>query len=64
MGEAIFYYPVTCNPLIALAGTTILGGNAQANDAVITELGTTSCKIDSTAAEYKSAYKVIVIGQN
>ena len=65
MGRAVFYYPVTFNPSIALAGTTTLGaGNAPARDAVVTELGTTSCKIDSTVATYTGTYRVVVIGRN
>lgn len=66
MGGGIFYYPVTCNPFIALAGPTdiVIAGSNSAKDAIITELGTTSCAIDSTPAEYKSAYRVVVIGRN
>ena len=65
MGGAVFHYPVTFNPFIALAGATKLGvGNASANDAVVTELGTTSCAIDSTPVAYTSHYRVVVIGRN
>lgn len=66
MGGAVFHYPVTFNPFIALAGTTRLGtgGSMPANDAVITELGMTSCTIDSTLVEYTSTYRVVVIGRN
>lgn len=64
-GGAVFHYPVTFSPFIALAGATKLGvGNASANDAVVTELGTTSCTIDSTPAAYTSNYRVVVIGWN
>ena len=65
-GGAVFHYPVTFNPFIALAGTTKLGvgGSTLANDAVVTKLGTTSCTIDSTPIEYTSHYRVIVIGRN
>lgn len=65
MGGVVFHYPVTFNPFIALAGATKLGtGNASANDAVVTELGTTSCTIDSTPVAYTSHYRVVVIGRN
>ena len=65
MGGAVFYYPVTFNPSIALAGTTTLGvGNGPARDAVVTKLGTTSCTIDSTVAAYTGAYRVVVIGRS
>ena len=66
MGGAVFHYPVTFNPFIALAGTTRLGtgGSMPANDAVITELGMTSCTIDSTLVGYTSTYRVVVIGRN
>ena len=66
MGGAVFHYPVTFNPLIALAGATRLGvdGSASANDAVVTKLGTTSCTIDSTPAAYTSPYRVVVVGRN
>lgn len=64
MGGATFYYPVTCNPFIALAGTTKLGtAGMPTNDAVVTEIGTTSCTIDSTPAEYTGTYRVVVIGR-
>lgn len=64
MGGTVFHYPVTFNPFIALAGATKLGaGNASANDAVVTELGTTSCTIDSTPVAYTGAYRVVVIGR-
>ena len=64
MGGATFYYPVTCNPFIALAGTTKLGtAGMPTNDAVVTEIGTTSCTIDSTPAEYTGTYRVVVIGK-
>lgn len=61
--RAIFQYPVTCNPLIALAGTISLGPTS-ANDAVILELGMTSCEIDCTNGEYQNIYRVVVIGRN
>ena len=65
IGGAVFHYPVTFNPFIALAGTTKLGiGGMPANDAVVTGLGMTSCTIDSTHAEYTSTYRVVVIGRN
>ena len=65
IGGAVFHYPVTFSPFIALAGATKLGaGNASANDAVVTELGTTACTIDSTPAAYTSHYRVVVIGRN
>nr|DAV20281.1 MAG TPA: putative tail fiber protein [Caudoviricetes sp.] len=64
MGAAVFNYPVTFNPFIALAGATGLGVNNYANDAVVTELGTTACTIDSTPAAYASHYRVVVIGRN
>lgn len=65
MGGAVFYYPVTCNPFIALAGTTKLGtAGMPTNDAVVTELGTISCTIDSTPAEYTSTYRVAVVGRS
>ena len=66
IGGAVFHYPVTFNPFIALAGTIRLGagGSTSANDAVVTELGTTSCRIDSTPVEYTSPYRVVVIGRN
>ena len=65
MDGGVFYYPVTFNPFTALAGTTTLGtGNAPARDAVVTELGTTSCTIDSTVAAYTNNYRVVVIGLN
>lgn len=64
MGGATFSYPVTCNPFIALAGTTKLGtAGMPTNDAVVTEIGTTSCTIDSTPAEYTGTYRVVVIGK-
>ena len=64
MGGATFYYPVTCNPFIALVGTTKLGtAGMPTNDAVVTEIGTTSCTIDSTPAEYTGTYRVVVIGR-
>lgn len=64
-GGAVFHYPVTFSPFIALDGATKLGvGNASANDAVVTELGTTACTIDSTPAAYTSHYRVVVIGRN
>lgn len=64
MGAAVFNYPVTFNPFIALAGATGLGVNNYANDAVVTKLGTTSCTIDSTPSKYTSNYRVVVIGRN
>ena len=65
MGGAVFYYPVTFNPSIALAGTTTLGvGNAPARDAVVQKLEMTSCTIDSTVATYTGTYRVVVIGRN
>lgn len=65
MGGAVFHYPVTFSPFTALAGATKLGaGNTSANDAVVTELGTTACTIDSTPAAYTSHYRVVVIGRN
>lgn len=65
MGGAVFYYPVTFNPSIALAGTTTLGvGNVLARDAVVTNLEMTSCTIDSTVAAYTGTYRVVVIGRN
>ena len=64
MGGGVFYYPVTFNPFIALAGAIALGVNNYANDAVVKNLGTTSCTIDSTPAAYTGAYRVVVIGRN
>ena len=64
MGAAVFYFPVTCNPCIALAGTTKLGSNNYANDAVIRSFETTECKIDSTNANYVGNFEVVVIGRN
>ena len=64
MGVAVFYFPVTCNPCIALAGTTLLGSNNYANDAVISSFETTECKIDSTSANYAGNFRVVVIGRN
>ena len=65
MGGATFYYPVTCNPFIALAGTTKLGTAGEpTNDAVVTDLGQISCTIDSTPVGYMNAYRVVVIGKN
>ena len=64
MGAAVFYYPVTFNPFIALAGAIELGVNNYANDAVVKKLGTTSCTIDSTPSAYTSPYRVVVIGRN
>ena len=65
MGGGVFYYPVTCNPFTALAGTTTLGtGNAPARDAVVKQLKMTSCTIDSTVATYTDTYRVVVIGRN
>lgn len=64
MGGAVFNYPVTFNPFIALAGTTALGVNNNANDAVVKTLGTASCTIDSTPSAYTSPYRVVVIGRN
>ena len=62
-GNAPFYYPVTCNPLTAFAGTTKLGTGVQPpNDAVIQDLGTTACTIDSTYAGYTSNYRVVILG--
>lgn len=61
--RAIFQYPVTCNPLIALAGTISLGPTS-ANDAVILKLGMTSCEIDCTNGNYQNIYRVVVIGWN
>lgn len=61
-GSAIFYYPITCNPLIALAEITEL--NVYLASAIITELGMASCKIDCSNDEYKSTYRVVVIGRN
>lgn len=64
-GGAVFNYPITFNPFIAFAGTTILGrDDTLANDAVVTNLGMTSCTIDSTPVTYKSNYRVVVIGKN
>ena len=63
-GGGIFHYPVTFNPFIALAGTTLGNNDTLACDAVITKLEMTSCTIDSTPAGYKSNYRVIVIGRN
>lgn len=64
MGSAVFSFPVTCNPCIALAGTTKLGSNNYANDAVIISFETTECKIDSTNANYVGNFRVVVIGRN
>lgn len=64
MGAAVFNYPVTFNPFIALAGAIELGVNNYANDAVVKKLGTTSCTIDSTPSAYTSPYRVVVIGRN
>ena len=64
MGDAVFYFPVTCNPCIALAGTTKLGSNNYANDAVIISFETTECKIDSSNANYVGNFEVVVIGRN
>lgn len=64
MGAAVFYFPVTCNPCIALAGTTKLGLNNYVNDAVIRSFETTECKIDSTSANYAGNFRVVVIGRN
>lgn len=64
MGAAVFNYPVTFNPFIALAGAIELGVNNYANDAVVKNLGTTSCTIDSTPSAYTSPYRVVVIGRN
>lgn len=64
MGEAVFNYPITFNPFIALAGTIVLGVKENANDAVVKKLGTTSCTIDSTPAAYTSHYRVVAIGRN
>lgn len=64
MGGAVFNYPVTFNPFIALAGAIELGVNNYANDAVVENLGTTSCTIDSTPSTYTSPYRVVVIGRN
>ena len=62
-GNAPFYYPVTCNPLTAFAGTTKLGTGVQPpNDAVIQDLGTTACTIDSTYVGYTSNYRVVILG--
>lgn len=61
-GSTIFYYPITCNPLIALAGTTEL--REYPVDAIITELGMASCEIDSSNGVYTSTYRVVVIGRN
>lgn len=61
-GSAIFYYPITCNPLIALAGTTEL--KPYPVDAIITELGMASCKINSSNGDYTGTYRVVVIGRN
>lgn len=60
-GEGIFYYPVTCNPVIALANIIIIGYNC---DVVVKKLGTTSCEIDSSDGTYNDKYRVIVIGRN
>lgn len=60
-GEGIFYYPVTCNPVIALANIIIIGYNC---DVVVEKIGTTSCEIDSSDGTYKDKYRVIVIGRN
>lgn len=64
MGAAVFNYPVTFNPFIALAGAIELGVNNYANDAVVKNLGTTSCTIDSTPSAYTRPYRVVVIGRN
>lgn len=64
MGTAVFNYPVTFNPFIALAGAIELGVNNYANDAVVKKLGTTSCTIDSTPSAYTSPYRVVAIGRN
>ena len=58
---AIFRYPVTCNPLIALANTIMIGLNC---DAVVIKLGKTSCEIDSSNGNYQNKYRVVVIGWN
>ena len=60
-GEGIFYYPVTCNPFIALANIIMIGHNC---DVVVKKLGTTSCAIDSSDGTYKNKYRVVVIGRN
>lgn len=62
MGYATFYYPVTCNPCIAFAGTTRLG-TKEAADAVVKTISKQSCTIDSTPAEYLGTYRVVVIGR-
>ena len=62
MGGATFYYPVTCNPCIAFAGTTRLGTKGAA-DAVVGTISKQSCTIDSTPAEYLGTYRVVVIGR-
>lgn len=62
MGSATFYYPVTCNPCIAFAGTTSLGTKGAA-DAVVRTISKQSCTIDSTPVEYLDTYRVVVIGR-
>lgn len=62
IGSATFYYPVTCNPCIAFAGTTRLGTKGAA-DAVVITISKQSCIIDSTPAEYLGTYRVVVIGR-